>query len=147
MESEKNLWNSPEVKENHFLPKKKWKIFHGECPRWFLKNKQNLNRQNSVLYYAMLSHSVVSSSSRLHGVYPTRLLCPWDFPGKNTGVGFHFLLLWIFLTGELNGGLLHCRWILYQLSYQGSPNCVSEGIFPQSTSICWVCVCVCFFFP
>ena len=147
MESEKNLWNSPEVKENHFLPKKKWKIFHGECPRWFLKNKQNLNRQNSVLYYAMLSHSVVSSSSWLHGVYPTRLLCPWDFPGKNTGVGFHFLLPWIFLTGELNWGLLHCRWILYQLSYQGSPNCVSEGIFPQSTSICWVCVCVCFFFP
>ena len=134
--------------EGEPLPsKKKWKIFQGECPRWFLKNKQNLNRQNSVLYYAMLSHSVVSSSSWLHGVYPTRLLCPWDFPGKNTGVGFHFLLPWIFLTGELNWGLLHCRWILYQLSYQGSPNCVSEGIFPQSTSICWVCVCVCFFFP
>ena len=27
-----------------------------------------------------------------HGQQPTRLLCPWDFPGKNTGVGFHFLL-------------------------------------------------------
>ena len=31
------------------------------------------------------------------------------------------LLQWIFLTQELNWGLLHCRWILYQLSYQGSP--------------------------
>ena len=123
--------------------KKKWKIFQGECPSWFLKNKQNLNRQNSVLFYAMLSHSVVSNSSRPHGLYPTWLLCPWDFPGKNTGVGFHFLLQWIFLTGELNWGLLHCRRILYQLSYQGSPNCVSEGMFPQATSICWVCVCVC----
>ena len=28
---------------------------------------------------------------RPHGLQPTRLLCPWDFPGKNTGVGYHFL--------------------------------------------------------
>ena len=33
-----------------------------------------------------------------HGLQPTRLLCPWDFPGKNTGVGCHFLLQGIFLT-------------------------------------------------
>ena len=36
--------------------------------------------------------SVVSDSLWPHGLYPTRLLCPWDFPGKNTGVGSHFLL-------------------------------------------------------
>ena len=35
---------------------------------------------------------VVSDSVRLHGLQPTRLLCPWDSPGKNTGVGCHFLL-------------------------------------------------------
>ena len=48
---------------------------------------------------------------------------PAEPPGKpkNTGVGFHFLLQRIFPTQELNWGLLHCRWILYQLSYQGSP--------------------------
>ena len=40
---------------------------------------------------------------------------------KNTGVGSLFLLQWIFLTQELNWGLLPCRWILYQVSYQGSP--------------------------
>ena len=40
---------------------------------------------------------------------------------KNTGVGSHSLLQWIFLTQESNRGLLHCRQILYQLSYQGSP--------------------------
>ena len=39
---------------------------------------------------------------------------------KNTGVGSPSLLQWIFPTKELNQGLLHCRWILYQLSYQGS---------------------------
>jgi len=40
---------------------------------------------------------------------------------KNTGVGILALLQQIFLTQELNRGLLHCRWILYQLSYEGSP--------------------------
>ena len=38
------------------------------------------------------SCSVVSDSSRPHGLQPTRLLRPWDFPGKNTGVCCHFLL-------------------------------------------------------
>ena len=38
-------------------------------------------------------HSVVSNSSRPHGLQPTRLLRPWDFPGKSTGVGCHCLLL------------------------------------------------------
>ena len=40
---------------------------------------------------------------------------------KNTEVGSLSLLQWIFLTQESNRGLLHCRQILYQLSYQGSP--------------------------
>ena len=43
------------------------------------------------------SHSVVSDSSRPHGLQPTRLLCPWDFPGKSTGVGCHCLLCLITL--------------------------------------------------
>ena len=44
-----------------------------------------------------------------------------DSPGKNTQVGCQALLQRIFPTQELNWGLLHCRLILYQLSYQGSP--------------------------
>ena len=39
---------------------------------------------------------------------------------KNTGVGGLFLLQGIFLSQNSNWGLLHCRWILYQLSYKGS---------------------------
>ena len=48
---------------------------------------------------------------------------PAEPPGKpmNTGVGSLSLLQGIFLTQELNRGFLHCRWILNQLSYQGSP--------------------------
>ena len=38
------------------------------------------------------SCSVVSNSSQPHGLQPTRLLHPWDFPGKSTGVGCHCLL-------------------------------------------------------
>ena len=38
------------------------------------------------------SRSVVSDSLRPHGLQPTRLLCPWDFPGKSTGVGCHCFL-------------------------------------------------------
>ena len=44
-----------------------------------------------------------------------------DSPGKNTRVGCHALLQGIFLTQGSNLGLLHCRWILYQLSHRGSP--------------------------
>ena len=41
------------------------------------------------------SRSVVSDSVRPHGLQPTSLLCPWDFPGKHTGVGCHCLLRYV----------------------------------------------------
>ena len=59
--------------------------------------------------------SVASDSLRSHGLLTTRLLWPWDFPGKSTGVGGHFLLQekekmveWILLTKALTrwGGAL-----------------------------------------
>ena len=53
----------------------------------------------------------------------SRFLCPWDFPGKNTGVGCHFLLQGIFPTQGSNLYLLcllHCRRILYPLSHRRS---------------------------
>ena len=54
----------------------------------------------------------MSNSLKPHGLQLTRLLCPWEFPGKSTGVGCHFLLQRIFPTQGLNLGLLHCRDIL-----------------------------------
>ena len=54
----------------------------------------------------------------LHGLQPARLLCPWNSPGKHTGVGSHSLLKGIFLTKGSNLGLLHCGQILYHLSHQ-----------------------------
>ena len=55
-----------------------------------------------------------------HSLCPI-LYSPWNSSGQNTGVGFCYLLQLIFLTQELNWGLLHCRLILYQLSYHRSP--------------------------
>ena len=68
-----------------------------------------------------VSGSVVPESLRPHGLQPTRLLSPWDFPGKDTGVGCHFPLQGIFPTQGSNLGLLHCRQILYWRNYKGSP--------------------------
>ena len=45
----------------------------------------------------------MSGSSRPHGIQPTRLLCPWDFPGKRTGVGCHRLLHWDALPTDKRG--------------------------------------------
>ena len=64
---------------------------------------------------------VVPNSLQPHELYPARLLCPCNSPGKNTGVGSHFLLQGIFPTQGLNPGVLHCRQILHLLIHQGSP--------------------------
>ena len=69
------------------------------------------------LISASVSRSVVSNSVRPRGLWPARLLCPWDSQGKSTGVGCHALLQGIFPTQGLNLGLLHCEQILYHLSH------------------------------
>ena len=52
----------------------------------------------------------------------TRLLRPWNFSGRSTGVGCHLFLQGIFLTQGTNLGLPHCWQMLYHLSHQGSPD-------------------------
>ena len=51
------------------------------------------------------SHSVVSDSLRPHGLQPTRLLRPWDFPGQSTGVGCHCLLHYLLVS------VCKCAWL------------------------------------
>ena len=84
------------------------------------------------------SCSVVSDSFLPHGLQPTRLLHPWDFPGKSTGVGCHFLLQKIFPTQGLNPGLPHCKQMLYRLSDQVSPQCGRPGYIQT-----WVHIALC----
>ena len=52
---------------------------------------------------------------------------------KNTGVDSLSLLQWIFLTQKLNQGLLHCRRIIYQINYHGSPNDFKSNQIREST--------------
>ena len=78
------------------------------------------------------SNCLVSKSSptplRTQGLQPARLLCPWDFPGKNTGVGCHFLLQGIFLTQGFKPRLLH--WQINSLPSEllGKPSFVHAHI-------------------
>ena len=73
-----------------------------------------------------VSHSVVSNFltqvlfQPCPGQEHTKLLCPWNSPGKNTGMGCRFLLQGIYLTQGSDPGLLPCRQILYCLSHTGS---------------------------
>ena len=61
-----------------------------------------------------------SCSVMFDSLQPRGLYSPWNSPGQNPGVGSRSLLQGIFPTQGLNPGLPHCRWILYQLSHQGS---------------------------
>ena len=56
-----------------------------------------------------------------HGLYPARLLCPWDFPGKITREGCHFLHQGIFWTQGWNPCLPHWQVDSLPVSHQGSP--------------------------
>ena len=58
---------------------------------------------------------------RPHGLEPTRLLCSWESPGKNIGVGSHFLLQGIFPTQGWNPCLLNGQAESLPLSHLGSP--------------------------
>ena len=68
---------------------------------------------------------------RRHGLKLARLLCPWDFPGKNTGMGCHSLLRGIFPTPGLKPCLPHWQEGSLPLSHQGSPSVslISESSF------------------
>ena len=95
-------------------------------------------------------HPVVSVSLQAHGLYPDRLLCPWDSPGKNIGMCCHFLLQGIFPTQWSTLGLLLCRQTLYQLRNQGIQKyilymlviiiTINTGVFLAYISILEQCV-------
>ena len=80
-------------------------------------NTLNLGKANSELLKEVKSSGTcqLCPTLRLHGQYS-----PWNSPGRNTGMGSFSLLQGIFPSQELNQGFLHCRLILYQLSYSST---------------------------
>ena len=107
------IWSFPK-----FLPSK----LHMPLPWHITEAAQAAPRMLHIHfhYFESVSRSAVSDSLPPHGLQPSRLLCPQNSPGKNTGVGSNSLLQGTFLTQGWNRGLLHCRWILYWLSHQGT---------------------------
>ena len=65
------------------------------------------------------------------------LATPWDFSGQNTGLGSHSLLQGIFPIQGSNPGLLHCRWILSQVSHKGSPRILEWVAYPFFSGSSW----------
>ena len=96
-------------------------------------NWHETRRVHEALCCAVLCHSVMPDSLRPHGLYslPDSSV-HGDSLGKNIGVGYHGLLQGIFQTQGLNPALPHCRWILYHLSYWGSPRILEWVAYPFS---------------
>ena len=88
-------------------------------------------------FLCVFSHSVVSNPATPWTI-AHQALCPWDSPGKNTGVGCYALLQGIFSTQGSNLSFPNCRQILffiYCLSHQGSPRILEWVAYPLSREL------------
>ena len=100
------IWATREAQE-HWSPSLLQGIFPTQESNWSLQHcRQTLYRltHQGILYHLSCQP-----------------LCAWDFPGKNTEVGCHFLLQGIFWNQGSNLGLLHCRWILHHWAIWEAP--------------------------
>ena len=91
-----------------------------------------------MLIYICISYLGVSNSLRHHGLWPNRLLCPWNSLGKNSRVGGHSLLQGIFPTQGSNLDHMHYRQNFNRLSHQRSP--MNLYIYPYMLYIIYRCI-------
>ena len=87
---------------------------------WYLFKHLLYNKSSQLVCYCLVT-KLCTTPLQSHGLKLTRLLCPWDFPGKNTRVGCHTPLQGIFPTQGSNLCLLHWQADSSLLSHQGSP--------------------------
>ena len=96
----------------------------------------------SLLFFMLLLWSA-RNTSEVKVTQSCLTLCdsmdysPWNSPGQNTAVGSLFLLQGIIPTQGLNWGLLHCRQILYQLSYQENSRILEWVAYPFTIGSSW----------
>ena len=119
------------------------------CPTWlpwllcctWLLEKPQLWLYGTLLVKWCLCFLIHCLGFEPRGLQPSRLLCSWNSPSKNTGVGSHSLLQRIFLAQGSNLHLLHCRQIFffffffYHLNHHRSP--VSLLAFVQTDLSLW----------
>ena len=108
-----------------------WELHPGKLCRLF-----KVPAVRSFYYVHVCSvPTVVPDSFRPYGLYPARLLCSWDSPGKNTGVGCHFLLQGIFLSRDQTRVSCIGRQILYHwavVPFSCPLSFPASGSFPMS---------------
>ena len=118
-----------------FLPGK----FHGQrslvgYSPWSCKVRHDLATKQKMYICVCMKAKVLFTQScsilSFHGLWPARLLCPWNSSARILEWVFQSLLQGIVPTQGSNPGLLHCRWILYCLSHQGSPR-ILEWLAPS----------------
>ena len=106
-----------------------WKNDWKTLLTWGRKQASRLEKPRELKYIyiyvcvcvCVLSHSPMSKSFQPCGLHPARLLCPWDIPGKDTGLGCHFFLQGMFQTQRLNLCPLHRQMNFLPLSYLEIP--------------------------
>ena len=124
-----NIYRSRWALQNYYCEGLLWKS--DKChplPHGIWNNLRDKNIKPSETE----SRSVVSNSLRPPGLYS-----PWNSPGQNTGVGSLSLLQGIFPPQGSNPGLPHYRWMLYQLTYEGSPRILEWVTYPFSSRSFW----------
>ena len=112
--------------------------FQWSCSVWLISPWNGIYEVNPKwkVEVKVLVTQFFSDSLWLSGLWPTRLLYPRNFPGKNTWLGTHSLLQSIFVTKGLSPGLPCCRQILYCLGHQGSSKLAQ---MPQLLPTCVEC--------
>ena len=133
-------WEDPLEKERLPTPVFCPGEFHGLCSPWVAKSWTQLSKFHfhcidKELYSILCNDLYGKRIFKKEWIYVyevkvpqscltlcnPRFLCPWNFPGQNTGVGSCSLLQGLFLTQGWNPGVLHCRQIPYCLSHQEAP--------------------------
>ena len=99
---------------------------------FLLEIANNIFQRRTIIIFSTVSILYSDQSETLlvlfNSLWPHGLYSPWNSLGQNTGVCSLSILQGIFPTQESNQHLLHCRWILHQLSYQGSPTWETHGL-------------------
>ena len=114
---------------------RKWNNNFLKLEHLFLKEPTN-SSFSWLLRYVLFCPLVAKSCPTLFvNPWTARFLCPWDFPGKNTGVGCYFLLWRAFLTQGWNPCLLHQLTDSLPLSHHESPLRHQKIIFIRIMSI------------
>ena len=107
-----NLWKLPNLQNLILFPFQFLLIFKKKKSIRVMKKRERLKKKKEgFLYMGCILYG--SDSFWLQGLYPARLLCSWNSPGKNTGVCCHSLLQGIFLTQGSNLGLLRFHFFIW----------------------------------